>query len=225
MFENTMCLKITLFEELCCEVIIMKKRRLPIPLILLIPIVLLVVVAAAGLYRFSLSDEEIRAKFPQPTPTQDALMQQVFGIATPNPWTIKVPETTAYSLLTRRHDARAIGQYQDGEVRGDIWVDTHQLIELGEGRYAAPLIVSNQGSGLFYYLALFEYDSARQRMISRDALLLGDRIVVEAVDRNQDVIAVTLRTREEDQPMSEEPKVTRTIMMTVTEQNSWAIRP
>ena len=42
----------------------MKKKILPIPLILLIPIVMLVVVIVAGLYRFSLTDEEILAKFP-----------------------------------------------------------------------------------------------------------------------------------------------------------------
>lgn len=39
-----------------------RKRILPIPLILLIPIVLLAVVIIAGIYRFSLSDDEIMAK-------------------------------------------------------------------------------------------------------------------------------------------------------------------
>ncbi len=36
-----------------------KRRILPVPLILLIPLVLLVVVIVAGVYRFSLTDEEI----------------------------------------------------------------------------------------------------------------------------------------------------------------------
>ncbi len=42
-----------------------RSRILPIPLILLIPIVLLAIVIIAGVYRFSLSDDEIMAKFPQ----------------------------------------------------------------------------------------------------------------------------------------------------------------
>ena len=42
-----------------------RKRILPIPLILLIPIVLLAVVIIAGIYRFSLSDEEIMAESPE----------------------------------------------------------------------------------------------------------------------------------------------------------------
>ncbi len=41
-----------------------RKRFLPIPLILFIPVVLLIVVIVAGVYRFSLSDDEIMAKFP-----------------------------------------------------------------------------------------------------------------------------------------------------------------
>ncbi len=44
-----------------------RKRLLPIPLILLIPVVLLIVVIVAGVYRFSLSDDEIMAKFPRST--------------------------------------------------------------------------------------------------------------------------------------------------------------
>ncbi|WP_164683974.1 hypothetical protein [Vibrio maerlii] len=39
-----------------------RRRFLPIPLILLIPIVLLIIVVVAGVYRFSLSDEEILQK-------------------------------------------------------------------------------------------------------------------------------------------------------------------
>ncbi len=53
----------------------MKKRFLPIPLILLTPIALLIIVVAAGIYRFSLSDEEILAKFPQTYTQTDAIAE------------------------------------------------------------------------------------------------------------------------------------------------------
>ncbi|GAK87442.1 hypothetical protein JCM19238_5052 [Vibrio ponticus] len=77
----------------------MKKRLLPIPLILLIPILLLVVVILAGLYRFSLDDEDILAKFPSQNQSFDRVVEQVFAIRTPNPWTIQVPESTAFAFM------------------------------------------------------------------------------------------------------------------------------
>ena len=73
----------------------MKKRILPVPLILLIPIVLLIIVAVAGIYRFSLTDEEILAKFPSQVSQSDRVMQILFSIKTVNPWNIKFHKSNA----------------------------------------------------------------------------------------------------------------------------------
>ncbi|MDF5441634.1 hypothetical protein P3694_25520, partial [Vibrio parahaemolyticus] len=75
------------------------KKILPIPLILLIPIVLLVVVVIAGVYRFSLSDDEIMAKFPQTEVETNVIVQETLGITARNPWTIQVPEQSAVTFL------------------------------------------------------------------------------------------------------------------------------
>ncbi len=76
-----------------------RKRILPIPLILLIPIVLLAVVIIAGIYRFSLSDDEIMAKFPQAQAQSNSIVAEVLGIQSRNPWTVQVPEQGAVTFL------------------------------------------------------------------------------------------------------------------------------
>lgn len=80
------------------EVAMARSRILPIPLILLIPIVLLAIVIIAGVYRFSLSDDEIMAKFPQAEVQSNPIVAEVLGVQAKNPWTIQVPEQNAVSF-------------------------------------------------------------------------------------------------------------------------------
>ncbi|MEZ9565912.1 hypothetical protein AB4427_19340 [Vibrio artabrorum] len=165
----------------------MKKKILPIPLILLVPIVMLMVVIVAGIYRFSLSDEEILAKFPSSQITYDPIVDTVFDLKTTNPWTIKVPETNAYAFINRVDNAKALafGRYDSGVERGVITVDTKKLstVIMGEASFfVAPMWVSNQGSGVFYYLGLFKFDQKRSRVVLVDQLLLGDRVQIQTLD-------------------------------------------
>lgn len=165
----------------------MKKKILPIPLILLIPIVMLVVVIVAGLYRFSLSDEEILAKFPSSQVSYDPVVERVFDLKATNPWTIKVPETQAFAFIDEYMDSKHIasGRYDSGAERGTVQVATDKIVALVVGQeqmFVAPMWVSNQGSGVFHYLALFKFDKARSRVVLVDELLLGDRIQLATLD-------------------------------------------
>ncbi|NVN80452.1 MULTISPECIES: hypothetical protein [unclassified Vibrio] len=165
----------------------MKKKILPIPLILLIPIVMLVVVILAGVYRFSLSDEEILAKFPSSQVSYDPVVETVFDLKTTNPWTIKVPETNAYAFINEIDAPKAIafGRYDSGVERGVVTVDTKSLsaVTLGNASFfVAPMWISNQGSGVFYYLGLFKHDQQRSRVVLVDQLFLGDRVHIQTLD-------------------------------------------
>ncbi|MFA0180872.1 hypothetical protein AB4463_10710 [Vibrio cyclitrophicus] len=165
----------------------MKKKILPIPLILLIPIVMLVVVILAGIYRFSLSDEEILAKFPSSQVTYDSLVEEVFDLKTTNPWTIKVPETNAFAFIKELDTTRSIafGRYDSGAERGVVTVDTKNLsgVTLGQANFfVSPMWVSNQGSGVFYYVGLFKHDKQRSRVVLVDQLFLGDRIQIQTLE-------------------------------------------
>lgn len=76
-----------------------RNRILPIPLILFIPVVLLIIVIVAGVYRFSLSDDEILTKFPQSEVQTNTIISDVLNIKSSNPWTIQVPEQNAVSFI------------------------------------------------------------------------------------------------------------------------------
>ncbi|WP_299142220.1 hypothetical protein [uncultured Vibrio sp.] len=165
----------------------MKKKIFPIPLILLIPIVMLIVVILAGVYRFSLSDEEILAKFPSSQVSYDPVVETVFDLKTTNPWTIKVPETNAYAFINEIDAPKAIafGRYDSGVERGVVTVDTKSLsaVTLGNASFfVAPMWISNQGSGVFYYLGLFKHDQQRSRVVLVDQLFLGDRVQIQTLD-------------------------------------------
>ncbi|WP_443088592.1 hypothetical protein [Vibrio sp. T11.5] len=200
----------------------MKKRLLPIPLILLIPIFLLIVVTIAGLYRFSLSDEEIMAKFPNQMASSDAVMKSVFGLSTMNPWTVKVPESQAYTFMEELNPTTGLasGTYEDGEERGVVTVDTSKLLQVTPTIYTSIMTVSNQGSGVFYYLVTFHYDEFRKRMISKEAQFLGDRIIVDLLEKQQHNIVVRVKQRDADQSMSQEPVISTTILFKLNGQDS-----
>jgi len=195
----------------------MKKRRLPIPLILLIPIVMLVIVSIAGVYRFSLSDEEIMAKFPSQQKRMDPVVKLVFGIDSPNPWTIEVPETKAFSFIDQ-YDAEtklASGRYDSGAERGRVIVDTQWLKQLSDNDYASVMAVSNQGSGVFYYLARFYFDPAVKRMVVKQAEFLGDRVAISGVELSESTLKVTLLIHGENQAMSDKPNKEETRTFTI----------
>ncbi|WP_194435796.1 hypothetical protein [Vibrio fluminensis] len=193
----------------------MKKRLLPIPLILLIPILLLIVVVVAGIYRFSLDDEDILAKFPSQIQTVDPIVKQVFSIQTPNPWTIQVPESSAFAFIDELDTQAqiAFGPYDSGAERGQVAVSTKWLSFVDTNQYISVLIVSNQGSGVFSYLATFRYDTQRKRVILEDSLLIGDRVVIDQLRYDNSQVTLDFRQHSQNQAMAEEPveKVTKVV--------------
>ncbi len=196
----------------------MRKRILPIPLILLIPSVLLVAVIVAGVYRFSLSDEEILAKFPSSHQNHDVIVKTFLNLDANNPWTIQIPQSHAFSLLdTVDESSQAIvGQYDSGVERGKVFVFYRHLQAIGKDYadpkgFVAPFMVSNQGSGLFYYLGLFRWDSQKSRVVLSDSVLLGDRIDLNGVVNIDGKLSVQFKRHSEKQAMAEDPTVSTTL--------------
>ncbi|EGR0790533.1 hypothetical protein EWS92_06575 [Vibrio vulnificus] len=189
----------------------MKKRILPIPLILLIPIVMLAVVMTAGIYRFTLSDEEILAKFPSQQIAADAIVERLTGIKTANPLTVLVPESKAFALMTDfdAENAIVVGQYDSGAERGSVTVFAQYWRELEADKvswFVAPLAISNQGSGHFYYLGLFKYDPVPRRVVMTDAQFLGDRIRLDKLTKTENSsILLSYKEHSSNQSFSEQP--------------------
>ncbi|NLS12105.1 hypothetical protein HGP28_04255 [Vibrio sp. SM6] len=152
----------------------MQKGISSLTLMLSIPIVLLVLVAVAAVYRFSLGDDAILAKV---TPTSnDEIIEKVLKLDVPNPWTVTVPKTHAFALLDHYDDQvqQVRGRYDGGSWRGEVIVDTAQLLAWPnqEGWFVAPLLITQDGGDQFKYLALFGYDPTPKRVILADALSL-----------------------------------------------------
>ncbi len=194
-----------------------RKKILPIPLILLIPIVLLAVVIIAGIYRFSLSDDEIMAKFPQPQAQSNAIVSQVLGIQSRNPWTVQVPEQSAVTFLDEWDKEHGFlkGQYDSGATRGEVLVPTAFIAQrkIGDTPWVvAPLIVTTQGSGAFYYLGLFKFDSVPSRVVLLNSVFLGDRIKMASLEWENDTqISLSYLQHGENQAMAEQPNQLMTV--------------
>ncbi|USD66868.1 hypothetical protein [Vibrio sp. SCSIO 43136] len=202
----------------------MRKRILPIPLILLIPILLLIAVVVAGTYRLNTSHEEIAAKqgrYVKSDQEGKAVMLHLFSLKDAQPWRVAIPDTMASAMLTDIPDMAtntvAQGNYRNGPEVGTVSLDYSQLLVLyfkdqpsSQMTFVAPYSVSNQGSGVFYYLGLFRLDHQHKKVDQLDYQLLGDRIQNLALsldhpfDVTQSIIA-SFKKHSDKQAMAESP--------------------
>lgn len=209
----------------------MSKRRLPIPLILLIPIVMLAVVIVAGVYRFSLTNEDIGQKQGWYKAKPDEVMLQLFSYKEGKPFTLSVPDSKIKVALTHfvgeGADRRVIGEFNTGEERGSVSYDMFQtnmlnFLEPADNMvFVAPYAVSNQGSGTFHYLGLFELLESEQRVKQLDSLFIGDRIekTTVEIDTPFDVtssVLVKYMSHGENQAMAEAPNKPAVLTVVVT---------
>lgn len=188
-----------------------RKRILPIPLILLIPVLLLAIVVIAGIYRFSLSDEDIMAKFPQTQSQANSIVAEVLGIQSRNPWTVQVPEQGAVTFLDEWDKEHGLlkGQYDAGATKGEVLVPTEFIAQLdinGTPWIIAPVIVTTQGSGAFYYLGLFKFDAVPSRVVLLNSVFLGDRIKISSLEWVSDTkVSLSYLEHGKEQALAEQP--------------------
>ncbi|MGP8308516.1 hypothetical protein [Vibrio sp. YIC-376] len=197
-----------------------RNRILPIPLILLIPILLLIVVIVAGLYRFSLSDDEILNKFPNNEVQSNSIVSEVLNIKSSNPWTIQVPEQNAVSFLQEwdKELGYLIGNYDAGATKGKVLLPTEFIVQRQinqEPWIVAPMIVTTQGTGSFYYIGLFKFDAVPSRVILLDSVFIGDRIKFNQLQWHDDTnIEISYLTHDVNQAMAETPKQLNSVLIT-----------
>jgi hypothetical protein len=188
-----------------------RKRILPIPLILLIPVLLLAIVVIAGIYRFSLSDEDIMAKFPQTQTQTNSIVAEVLGIQSRNPWTVQVPEQGAVTFLDEWDKEHGLlkGQYDAGATKGEVLVPTEFIAQRdinGIPWIIAPVIVTTQGSGAFYYLGLFKFDAVPSRVVLLNSVFLGDRIKMSSLEWVSDTkVSLSYLEHGKEQALAEQP--------------------
>ncbi|WCE32505.1 hypothetical protein [Vibrio sp. SCSIO 43137] len=151
---------------------------------------------------------------------QDQVMLNLFSLKTDQTWLIEVPKTEAKAALTRlssdSDNYQVSGDYSYQEERGTVELDYSKITPLPVGdvsqnmTFVAPFSVSNQGSGLFWYLGMFKLDIKSARVAQLDSLFLGDRIKIQSLSTDDpfdvsSAVKINFLQHGEDQSMSETP--------------------
>jgi len=153
--------------------------------------------------------------------TYSKVMQKVFKTKVINDLVVNVPESTTCKMIDFVKVKDSVeylkGEYSDKQERGSVLLDYRMIttVKLKEIDsyvfFTAPFIVSNQGSGAFFYLGLFMQDNKNLTIKHIDSRLLGDRIVLDSVTSENDRIKVYLKERSSEQSMSEKPTIVKDI--------------
>ena len=183
-------------------------------------------VILVGIYRFNFTDDDLYVVQQDGTVVpldedSDNVLLTLFSIKTHKHWVIQLPESDAEAQLTRvdlGNRPFVSGDYQDGPERGSVNLDYQKILPINrEGidaskdmLFAAPFFVSNQGSGIFWYLGLFNLNHQSGEIKQLGTHLLGDRIEIRSltIDEPFDMtssLVVNYLMHGDEQSMAEKP--------------------
>lgn len=191
----------------------------------LLIIVLVTLVILAGVYRFNFTNDDIYLVGEDGQVTvlgkyANKIILTLFGIQTNKEWAIHVPETKVKANLNKLISSAprylVTGEYSDGEAYGIVSLDYSKITTLNvttdqdEMVFVAPFSVSNQGSGVFWYLGLFTLDTDSGDIKQTDTVFVGDRFRISSLQTEEpfDVtssVLVTFLRHGPTQSMSEVP--------------------
>ena len=153
------------------------------------------------------------------------VMLKLFNIKTSNDFFIKIPATDSICKLTEFEKIDSLeyakGSYSDEDENGDVFLDYLQMhpIHLSGKKtfhfFVAPFIVTNQGSGIFYYLGFFTTDTKQMKTTHLDSYFLGDTILIESIKITGNRIKISVKVHSEGQAMSDDPDQTKNFELKV----------
>ena len=163
---------------------------------------------------------------------QSEVMLKLFSIKTADDLVINIPisdtpPTSAAVRLTSLADfgtaqGVAQGDYVAGEERGRVIFDYMKIMAVNLGvpseriYFVAPFSVSNQGSGVFYYIGLFVQDIKKMNIRHLDSHYIGDRIKVTNINNFDEQITVSFITRSADTSYTDKPDQSQFLTLTIT---------
>ncbi|VAX17316.1 FIG01202709: hypothetical protein [hydrothermal vent metagenome] len=205
--------------------------------VIIIGIIILVVVA--GIIKFNFTDDDIYIQNKDGTVEkyddakhgsdayQSKVMLKLFNMKTPNDLIIHIPES---KMICKLDDFIMIdstemvkGSYTDGVERGIVVLDYMKITTLNiskspdQNYFVVPFFVSNQGTGVFYYLGLFVRNNSKMTIDHIDSYFLGDRIKISSINSDGNKIQIRLMDHSMKQSMAEEPNEEKNIKIRVTE--------
>ncbi|QYJ76444.1 hypothetical protein [Shewanella sp. FJAT-52076] len=148
----------------------------------------------------------------------DPVMLRLFSIKTLAGFTLWVPESEAVARLSTFVETPlpwVSGDYSDGPVRGQVLLGYRDL-QMTNARLAgaqlmvAPFVVTNQGSGSFWYLGLFGLKAESGTVTHLSSVFLGDRIELRGISVAASqflplTVTTELLVRDANQAMAETP--------------------
>lgn len=127
-------------------------------------------------------------------------------ITQPQQWLVKVPDTTASihftSIKQLQQQPYLMGEYKtlDGVDNTTIYLDINHAVQ--QDKYiATSFVTTNSGSGVFYYLSVFEQENKHLANLAN--VFIGDRINIEKiaiVSNNPLMIKIDYKTHDENTP-------------------------
>ena len=216
-----------------------------------ITICIIAIIAIAGIIKFNVLQDDIYIKNADGTvekydeakhieeQNHSEVMLKLFNINTSNDFEIKIPEENLIATLNEfvlidSTTEMAKGEYANGVVRGNVFLDFSKIRtpNIGNSRdsfyFVAPFIVSNQGSGSFYYLGLFEHDVKKLSIKHLDSYFLGDRIRITSIKTDLNILEIELKVHSIKESMADEPSAKRKLKLKVTttqfiEERKWIL--
>jgi len=206
--------------------------------LLIIVVTILVVVAIAGIIKFNILQDDIYIKNADGTVEKydeakqenqeyySKVMLKLFSIKTTSDLIVNVPEENIVTKIIEfvsidSTTEMAKGDYSDGTERGTIFFDYMKIkiLNIGESTdslyFVAPFIVSNQGSGRFYYLGLFGYHVNSFKIKHLDSYFLGDRIELSSIKEEKNILEVYFKIHSDKQSMAEKPNMSKQLKIKV----------
>ncbi|QUM75795.1 hypothetical protein HWV00_05870 [Moritella sp. 24] len=154
------------------------------------------------------------------------VMLTLFSMKTSNDFIVTLPDTGVDVKLTKiiglgTPEGKAQGDYQVEQDRGEVLLDYRHISPLNltasNGRlyFVAPFSVSNQGSGLFHYIGLFEQDFDSNRIRHVDSYFIGDRIQLNEMRIDESSVDLSFNQHGDKQAYAEAPSETVELTLTI----------
>lgn len=144
-----------------------------------------------------------------------------FNLKTSNKFYIKIPETNKECEISEIIGSDSLcyakGDYLDGDEKGKVLIDNREILALNQSTenivsLVIPFSISNQGSGIFKYLGLFELNYKTKTINQIDSYFLGDRVKINSINYDgSENLQIELKIHSKNQAMSEIPSELRVL--------------
>ena len=216
----------------------MKEKMKTIKILATTILIIIIIIAIAGIIKFNFINDDIYIRNGDGTIEKydeakhgngsyhSKVMLKLFNIKTPNDFIIHIPESEMTCKLNEfiMIDSTEMikGNYTDGVEKGIVVLDNLKITTLNineskdKNYFIAPFFVSNQGTGVFYYLGLFALDTKEMTVNHIDSYLLGDRIKILSLNSDGNKVHTKFKKHSIKQAMAEEPNEEKDIVIKVT---------